>query len=581
MSQRNSHIINHTLRIYLLASILAGIVVQLNSTIDSIVVGQYIGADSISVVALAMPIVNLLMIPSVMIMMGSNILMAPALGNQDYKRSDGLVMTASVFFLVLNLLLLALLYVFTDQISALITQDPRLAPMLQKYLPFAYIGGIFALFANCWSQFVKVCGQPRLVLVFVIVFIVGNLAFDMLLVRGFGVGIRGIALGSSVAAVIAFGVMVPFLRREPKPFRYQMPPLRTFMTMLREILRTGLPAIFAGISTIILTLGLNTIVLRLMGADGMFPLSICMQLFMIAMLIYTGTGSCVTGIGGIMLGEHDYDGVVRLIKSTTRTVVIGSVIAMAVLIAIPGPIATLFGADEQFRALAIAPIRIFSFLLIPAGIILIMANTFMLLGYNKLAGLVQAAILLSVLPLAVILPRWNINWLWYALPVGMTIALIVGAVASVYVFRHWKRDETGGLVVSVDYTQEAVNHSLEALTGHIRKLELDSQIETAVCHCVEEIMIHELEMALQCSKTGCFDIGLSLADERLTITVKSIGKAYNPLLEYNPTPGHDPALADGQYDALRLSMMIVEGFCQSIDYRYRNGVNSLYLNFKM
>ena len=575
MIERNSHIINHTLRIYLLASILAGIVVQLNSTIDSIVVGQYIAADSISVVALAMPIVNLLMIPSVMIMMGSNILMAPALGNQDYKRSDGLVMTASVFFLVLNLVLLSLLYIFTDQISALITQDPRLAPMLRSYLPFAYIGGIFALFANCWSQFVKVCGQPRLVLVFVIVFIIGNLAFDMLLVKGFGVGIRGIALGSTVAAVMAFGVMVPFLRREPRPFRFRMPAPGIFMRMLAEILRTGLPAIFAGISTIILTLGLNTIVLRLMGADGMFPLSICMQLFMITMLIYTGTGSCVTGIGGIMLGEHDFDGVWRLIKSTTLTVVIGSLIAMAVLLVIPGPIATLFGADEQFRALSIAPIRIFSFLLIPAGIILIMANAFILLGYNKLAGLVQAAILLSVLPLAVILPRWNIDWLWYALPVGMTIALIVGVLASVYVYRNWKKDYTGGLVVSVQYSRESVNQNLSILTDQIRKLELDQQMETAVSHCVEEIMIHELEMALQCGKTGCFDIGLSLSDDRLTITVKSIGQAYNPMIEYHTTPD------DGEYDARRLSMMIVEGFCQNIDYRYRNGVNSLYLNFKM
>ena len=66
MTQRNSHIINHTLRIFLIASILAGIVVQLNSTIDSIVVGQYIGADSISVVTLAMPIVNLLLLPTVL-----------------------------------------------------------------------------------------------------------------------------------------------------------------------------------------------------------------------------------------------------------------------------------------------------------------------------------------------------------------------------------------------------------------------------------------------------------------------------------------------------------------------------------
>ena len=126
----------------------------------------------------------------------------------------------------------------------------------------------------------------------------------------------------------------------------------------------------------------------------------------------------------------------------------------------------------------------------------------------------------------------------------------------------------------MDYNRESVNHNLEILTHHIKKLELDSQLETAVNHCVEEIMIHELEMALQCGKTGSFDISLSRDSERLTITVKSIGKAYNPMLEYHPDSIHD------DYDALRLSMMIVEGFCQSIDYRYRNGVNSLYLNFK-
>jgi len=197
----------------------------------------------------------------------------------------------------------------------------------------------------------------------------------------------------------------------------------------------------------------------------------------------------------------------------------------------------------------------------------------MVLGYNKLAGLVQAAILLSVLPLAIILPRWNVDWLWYALPVGMTIALIVGALASVYVYRNWKRDDTSGFVVSVDYSRESVNQNLDILNAHLKSLELDSQLETAVNHCIEEIMIHELEMALQCGKSGCFDISLSQTIGRLTVIVKSIGKAYNPMLEYHP------AANDDDYDALRLSMMIVEGFCQSIDYRYRNGVNSLYLNF--
>ena len=57
---RNSHIIRHTLRHYLVAAIFAGIIIQLNSTIDSMVAGQFIGADAVSVIILALPLGMLL-----------------------------------------------------------------------------------------------------------------------------------------------------------------------------------------------------------------------------------------------------------------------------------------------------------------------------------------------------------------------------------------------------------------------------------------------------------------------------------------------------------------------------------------
>ncbi len=60
---RNSHIIRHTLRHYLAAAIFAGIIIQLNCTIDSMVAGQFIGADAVSVIVLALPLINILMLP--------------------------------------------------------------------------------------------------------------------------------------------------------------------------------------------------------------------------------------------------------------------------------------------------------------------------------------------------------------------------------------------------------------------------------------------------------------------------------------------------------------------------------------
>lgn len=573
MSQRNSHIINHTLWIFLMVSIVSGIVIQLNSTIDSIVVGQYIGADSISVVALAMPLVNLLLLPSVMMMMGTCILIAPALGNQDYSRANKLVTIGLVCFLALNILLAVLLGIFTEQTSSIMTTDPRLAPMLQRYMPYAFIGSILAMFANYWAQLVKIYGESRLITWYSIIFVAVNTVFDLVLVKVMGVGIVGIAGGTSVASVLSFFVMMPFLRREPRPFRFCMPGWKEFRGLLRETLHTGLSSIMAGVSTILLTIGLNTIVLSRLGADGMFPLSICMQLLLIAMLIYTAVGTSVTGLGGILMGEQDSDGVRRLIRSALRSVVIASLVAMAVLLVIPGPIASIFGADAHFRALSVMPIRTISFMLVPAGVIMVLCNFLLLLGYNKLAGLSQVLMILCILPLAVILSAKDPDWFWYSIPVGMALASLFSVIASVYAYRRWNITDNKVLVMSVDYCKVDFAATLSTFTAHVKDLGLEPNKEQAVIHCIEEIMLHELEMARQCSLKGGFDLGIARNDKRLTIMVKAIGKPYNPMVKYH-TSDHDD-----NPDDLQLSMSIVEGFCDSLDYRYRSGVNSLYVNF--
>ena len=296
---RNSHIIRHTLRNYLAAAIFAGIIIQLNSTIDSMVAGQFIGADAVSVIILALPLVNILMLPGTILLMGATLLIAPAFGNQDYSRVNKMLTVGLASALAISAVFTALLAIFAGPVSLFITQDARLQPMLQEYFPFAFAGSFFGLFACAGSQFVQISGRPRLVAWFVGIFGVLNLALDILFVRVLDMGIRGAAAGTSAAAVLGFLVMVPYLLREPRPYRLCWPGWACFRSYFREILRRGTAAAMTGVSMIILNLGLNTLVLSKLGADGMFTLSICMQLLMICMLVLTATGGTITGLGGL------------------------------------------------------------------------------------------------------------------------------------------------------------------------------------------------------------------------------------------------------------------------------------------
>lgn len=571
---RNSHIIRHTLRNYLAAAIFAGIIIQLNSTIDSMVAGQFIGADAVSVIILALPLVNILMLPGTILLMGATLLIAPAFGNQDYSRVNKMLTVGLASALAISAVFTALLAIFAGPVSLFITQDARLQPMLQEYFPFAFAGSFFGLFACAGSQFVQISGRPRLVAWFVGIFGVLNLALDILFVRVLQMGIRGAAAGTSAAAVLGFLVMVPYLLREPRPYRLCWPGWACFRSYFREILRRGTAAAMTGVSMIILNLGLNTLVLSKLGADGMFTLSICMQLLMICMLVLTATGGTITGLGGILSGEGDWDGVNRLISLILKLSLGLACVATILLLAFPGRVASLFGADTHLAQLSAGPLRIFSGIFLPATLLMTQANAFLLVKRGRMAAFLQAGIVVCILPLALVFSDWN---LWVALPLGMLLPMLGGLAASALLSRKggnlhpvWLTptgEEQSSFTVSVAYSQESVSRKFHLLCKRLHEMPISPAENTAITHCVEEMMLHQLEMGLSCNLTDSFDVGIVDGDSRFTILVKAAGKAFNPLHAY------------GDNAPESLSLRIVEGFCRDVHYRYASGVNCVYLNF--
>lgn len=164
-----------------------------------------------------------------------------------------------------------------------------------------------------------------------------------------------------------------------------------------------------------------------------------------------------------------------------------------------------------------------------------------------------------------------------ALPLGMLLPMLGGLSAAVLISKKegslhpvWRipaGDSRHAFAVSVDYSRESVSQQLLLLRERLAAMRLSQAENTAVTHCVEEMMLHQLEMGQSCGLRGSFDVGIVDGDDRFTILVKAAGKAFNPLHVY------------GKNDPEALSLRIVEGFCRDVNYRYASGVNCVYLNF--
>ena len=146
-----------------------------------------------------------------------------------------------------------------------------------------------------------------------------------------------------------------------------------------------------------LLLGLNAIVMHVQGADGMFILSVCIQILSIGMLVIGGAGNAITGIGGRLYGERDWNGMLRLFDSIFKKVLGGAALITLLIFLFPSLLARLFGANEDLLAVSEQPLRLFSLVLIPLAVTLMLANIFLITNKGKLASSILFGLVVCIL----------------------------------------------------------------------------------------------------------------------------------------------------------------------------------------
>ena len=534
--RRNSYIINHSLQVYLIAAILTSIVGQVNTTIDGIIVSNTLSSDAISVVTLSVPILTVSSLLGSIIFSGAGLLFAPAIGNQQYRQANRILTLSLVSVLVFNGLIAATLCIWTGPVARFLTEDERLLPYLIDYLPVSFIGSVVTLLAMSLGQFIEISGRPRLVTKAMVILSSANILLDLLLVVYFQLGMKGAAIASALSSVAAFLSYIPYLTKQPRPFRFDLPLSAESLKLEGTCLLRGLPDAVGTVSLAVLLLGLNAIVMHIQGADGMFILSVCIQILSIGMLVIEGAGNAITGIGGKLYGERDWNGMKRLFDSIFKKVLSGAALI-----------------------------------------------TLLIFLFPSLLALLMVSLVVCILLPFLACSYWYPSNIWVAFPIGMWLLMFISLAIPYSLSKHkvaihkiYLISTVGNLdsySVSVNYDFNDVNSKLSDLLLYVRIFDIGEERMMKVRHVLEEIMFHLYGMGEKEKKKGCFDVSIIDQSERFSIIVKDVGRAYNPLVSYQP----------GQHDRIekdQIGIIIVQGLCDEVNYKYANGLNCLYLNIK-
>ena len=176
---------------------------QLYNTVDSIVVGKYIGDTALAAVGTAGPILNLLLVLFMGVATGASIMASQYFGAKDRYSLSRVVGSTIMLTLFSGLLMMAVGWFASPALIGLIAPPADVAEGAVIYLRIIFLGIVGGGAYNILSGVLRGIGDSFYPLVYLILACLLNIVLDILFVARFDMGVAGVAWATIIAQAIS------------------------------------------------------------------------------------------------------------------------------------------------------------------------------------------------------------------------------------------------------------------------------------------------------------------------------------------------------------------------------------------
>lgn len=425
--------------------LIGNIAQQLYNTVDSIVVGKYVGDNALAAVGSASPIFNLLLVLFVGISVGAGIMVSQYFGA---KQREELSMTIGNCITLTAVATVALMVIAVFAIRPLLVILNTPASILDWCYDYLFIllmgiGGM--AYYNILGGILRGLGDSVSSLIYLLIATVINIVLDVYFVAGLNMGVAGVALATVIAQTTSAVMCLIKLAKMTNVFDFGWKYMILHKSHALNVIRLGLPS---GVTQAIMSMSM-IVVQSLTNSFGEMVIAanvIVMRVDGFAMMPNFSFGNAMTTFSGQNIGANKMD---RVEKGSRQ----GTLIAVAVSTAITITI-VLFGNILMYAftdTYQLVELSMHMMRIMAVGYIAI-AVTQSLSGVMRGAGDTLTPMWISMIttviirvPLAYILaaitksaeyPMGKME----ALPISLLVSWLLGALLTVIAYRkgNWK-----------------------------------------------------------------------------------------------------------------------------------------------
>ena len=234
------------------------------NTIDSIIVGNYVGKTALAAVGASTPIINLMIGFFQGLATGAGVIVSRYYGARKGEDVSKAV-HSFIFFSVLFGVVLGFLGCFgSPYILRWIGTQPDYYSDAESYLFIYFAGAAFLTIYNAGTGILQAVGDSRNPLYFLIATSVLNVILDIAFVRYMDMGVSGAALATILSEAVSMVLVLRLLFRSKDEYRLEIRHMRMDFPILKNIIEIGIPA---GVQGMIVSLS-NIVVMAYINRFG-------------------------------------------------------------------------------------------------------------------------------------------------------------------------------------------------------------------------------------------------------------------------------------------------------------------------
>lgn len=276
---------------------------QLYNTVDTLVVGKYVGADALAATGACGSLNFLFFALTSGLAIGIGIIISQYYGAKN-DRGVKTTIANSLYILAAASLAATLLGVFLAKpLLRLMATPEDVLDMAALYLRTTCCGIIFIALYNGVASALRALGDSKTPLYFLIMSSIFNIGFDLLFVLKFNMGVFGVAFATVIAQAISAGVSLLYAVIKVPYFKLSKDEMKPHREIISRSFKLGVPMALQS-SMIAISMIVIQGVVNSFGTVVMAAYTITCKVDIIASQLYNAISSALVSYSGQNIGAN-------------------------------------------------------------------------------------------------------------------------------------------------------------------------------------------------------------------------------------------------------------------------------------